>query len=125
MKAFLRKLKSRSDRFLEVNKLPLALTAAILLALAMTVTSVYMYVSSGVSQLDLSRPGYENIRKQVDINESRQDFDDEGPVDDETITQFLNLLDERSGELKNISDFSGQSLDDATLDLAPPPAPSP
>jgi hypothetical protein len=119
MKLFLRRTKGRIDRFFGRNKLPIALAASTLIALFMTVTSVYMYVSSGVSQLDLSRPGYESIREQVEYNSSRQVFDDEGPVNEDSVDEFLELLNERMDELQNISDFSGQSLDDATLDLNP------
>jgi hypothetical protein len=100
-------------------KLPIALTGAVLIAIIMTAISVSVYQQSGVSKLDLSRPGYENARKQVDTKKPIKTYNSSGPINPDTIEEFLSLLRTQNKELKNASDFGDQNLDDASLELNP------
>jgi hypothetical protein len=93
-----------------------AITAVISVALLMTAVSLSLYVTSGTSRLDLSRPGYEAVRKDVQIT-PEENFASDGPVDKAALDEFNRLLQKRRTNLNALGDFKDTSLDDATLRL--------
>lgn len=119
MKDFISRIAANFNSRLLNIKLPFALTCAVLISIVMTAVSVAVYQQSGVSQLDLSRPGFENARKQVETKKAPKTFSSSGPINTESIDEFLTLLRTQNKELKNTSDFGDQNLDDVTLDLHP------
>jgi hypothetical protein len=98
--------------FFRRTKIAMALLIAIGLALFMTVFSVTIYISSGVSTLDLSRPGYERVREQIGESGPMESFSSNGPLNPEVIDEFLELYDGNLERLENTNDFSDSNLKD-------------
>lgn len=108
-------LKKILSRF----KLPLAIIGAIIVALLLTAISISLYVKSGVASLDLSRPGYEQARKQVRTPERDRTFDAVGPIDKESLTEFRELYQAELKQISGSSRFSNENLEDTQLRLEP------
>jgi hypothetical protein len=102
----------RIINFFRRTKIAMALLVAISLALFMTVLSVTIYISSGVSTLDLSRPGYERVREQIGESGPTESFSSNGPLTPEVVDEFLELYDGNIERLENTNDFSDTNLKD-------------
>lgn len=84
----------------------------------MTFISLEIYVSSGAVKLDLSRPGYEKLRNDVQQSSSDQTFSASGDVNSETIKDFNSRVDSSVKDLKNSGKFGGSdALSDTSLGL--------
>lgn len=100
------------------HRFPFAIISVIGVAILMTAVSLSLYVTSGTSRLDLSRPGYEGVRK--DVQESPEEtFKSDGPVDKAALDEFNQLLQKRRANLNGLGDFEDTSLDDSSLRLEP------
>jgi hypothetical protein len=105
-----------------IRRLPnflLAIIGVIILTLILTITSVAIYVSSGVSSIDLSRPGYEQIRGQLIDSDTNRTFSSDGPVDAASLKEFNELYDSQLKELQALGTYSESSIDDTNLGIAP------
>ena len=100
-------------------KIIVALLITVLIAIAMTILSFYLYIRSGVSVLDLSRPGYESVREQVQPKTPTTEFDATGPVNPDVIDKFHVLYEEQKTGLNATDNFSNQNLEDANLRFTP------
>lgn len=99
-------------------RLVVALVIAISFALGLTVVSVMIYSLAGYNKLDLSRPGYERERKEVQhASESQKVYDTTGPVTNGAVDDFLLEYDNRAKELGKYGDFRDQALSDEDLQL--------
>lgn len=98
-------------------KLPIALTGAILVSLALTVVSVTWYTLDGSSKLDLSRPGYERERSEVRTSDTQKSYDTTSPVNQQAIEDFLKEYDDRAKELGSYGTFEDGALDDNDIQL--------
>jgi hypothetical protein len=79
-------------------------------------TALWLYKTSGAAQLDLSRPEYDGLREQAKV-EVNDEFDETGPIDRETLNEFLRLYEARSETINQIKAFSAEPLSDSTLGL--------
>lgn len=104
------------QRLINRHKLPFAIFCAILIALALTLISMYLYIKSGTSSLDLSRPGYTAVRDQV-IDQPAESFDETGPLDGKTVGEFKKLFDAQRKTINSLGDFDDTSLSDESLQL--------
>jgi len=111
------RIRRKVRKIIRGPKLPLALTAAIVISLMLTVTSVAWYSLDGSSKLDLSRPGYERERKEVLSNETQQTYDTASPINSAAINDFLKEYDNRAKELGSYGTFSDGALDDNNIQL--------
>ena len=103
---------------IERHRFLFAIAAVIAAALLMTAISLSLYITSGTSRLDLSRPGYEQARK--DIKPTPEDsFSSDGPVDKASLDEFQKLYDARRTNLNELGDFKDTTLDDSSLRLEP------
>lgn len=103
---------------IERHRFPFAIAAVVAIALLMTAVSLSLYITSGTSRLDLSRPGYEQVRK--DVKPSPEDsFSSDGPVDKASLNEFQKLYDARRTNLNELGDFKSTTLDDNSLKLEP------
>jgi hypothetical protein len=106
------RITTRIANFFRRTKIALALVFAIVLAIVMTVISVTIYINSGVSTLDLSRPGYENVRQQIGESGPVTTFDSTGPLTPEVVDEFLKLYSADTERLEKTNDFSDANLDE-------------
>lgn len=99
------------------HKFMLLVGLAIAVALVLTSISLWLYNSSGASQLDLSRPGYEQAREQAAQTNGLTSFPSSGALDSEALNEFRRLFDERLEEATAIDAFSGDVLSDKALGI--------
>lgn len=107
---------------LPFNRFFLFLSAAILLALTSLVISLRIYQTDGSEALDLSAPGYKEVRSQTknDTNKKQERvIEPTGAVDEkfsrEVNQQFKFYFD----QVKDTAVFGNETLSDQTLDLTP------
>jgi len=78
-----------------------------------------LYVSSGASRLDLSRPGYEKARSEVANDKDNSTFDTTGPITTEVLNDFQSRYTKQRDKLNGLSTFNSSALDDTQLQIAP------
>lgn len=89
---------------------------SIVAALFLVYAALSLYYSSGTSQLDLSRPGFDAARQEV-VRESEvfTGFSPDGPINEEVLNEFDELYREKAVEALKIDPFSAEALSDKTL----------
>lgn len=106
-------------RIKSLHKFLLALCVAVVVALTMTVISVVMYVTSGVSSIDLSRPGFEQVRKDLKESDATPTFDPTGPLNSAVVDQFIQTFNGQSTETRSFGGFNDTAIDDGSIGLTP------
>lgn len=106
------------------NKLPfygdrrflILIILSIIASVALIMTSMMLYRHSGAAQLDLSRPGYKDIRDKITTkDDSFLDFSTTGAVNSATINEFRLLYSQQAEKAKSVDAFGGDPLDPAVL----------
>jgi hypothetical protein len=92
------------------HRFGLMIILAILIAFGLVLVSMALYHSSGAAQLDLSRPGYSDIRDQVDKSDGFQDYPSIGPVSASVVTDFKLLFSEKVKKIESVDTFGGDPL---------------
>ena len=100
------------------HRLVYGVVGAIAIGLLLTVISMSLYISSGASQLDLSRPGYERARTQVDESKDQNTFETNGPIDAQTISRFQTLFTNNRTKLNGADKFDSSAIDYTQLRLS-------
>ena len=100
------------------HRLVYAVSAAIGMALLLSAVSMSLYISSGASQLDLSRPGYEKARTEIDESKSEARFEATGPMNASVIDEFQKLFTGHRDKMNALDDFDSTALDDTQLRLS-------
>lgn len=108
----------RISEVIQRHRLAYAVFGAICIGLLLTMVSMSLYISSGASQLDLSRPGYERARTQVDESKDDGRFETSGPVDAESLREFQGLYTKNRSKLNASDKFDSAIIDDTQLRLS-------
>jgi len=96
---------------------------ALVIATASTGVSLWLYRASGTARLDLSRPGYEKVREEVqDDNDNTKPFPPTGPLDDATIEDFRLRYKTVSERLDQMNNYDNAVMSDENLGFADSPA---
>ncbi len=104
--------------FRDRHRFSLMIVFAILISATLVAISIALYYNSGASQLDLSRPGYKNVRAQVKNDENGfNSFSSTGAIDQSAITEFNELFLNQAKKVKDASAFSGDPLNPDALGL--------
>ena len=91
---------------------------AILIAAVIVFISMAMYNSSGAAQLDLSRPGYKDVRAQAGKDdEAFQAYPPNGPISKDEIKKFKSAYDKQSKTIKDVDAFGGDPLSPESLGM--------
>lgn len=98
------------------QKFVVLIMGATTLALVLTGISLYLYSTSIAAQLDLSQPGYESVRAEVEDSNIRS-FDPSGVITGDTIDQFEALYEEQIAKTKS-NQFSSNALTNKALGLS-------
>jgi len=106
--------------FWDRHRLSLLLIITVLIALVMTVVSVVIYNSTGAAQLDLSRPGYRSVSDKVEKTDEIDTYSAIGPVNKDTIQEFMRLYDAQASKAKAIDAFNGDPLNPEVLEFGAP-----
>lgn len=92
------------------NAFFLMVLGVIAAALVLVSISLTLYVSNGTSQLDLSRPGYQDVGKQAYQTRELAPFSDSGPLDKDAVNHFLELYDKEQKKITSTPSFSGDPI---------------
>lgn len=99
----------------------------VLIGLTITVSmllvslSLWLYNNSGAAQLDLSRPGYQEVRDQAKKTTDFSTFSSSGPIDAESLKEFRKMYDEQYGRITSTQNFGGDVMNDSSLGIDSPP----
>lgn len=89
---------------------------SITIATILVAVSIVLYRSSGAAQLDLSRPGYKEVRSEVVIEDSNlSTFSATGLIDQTVIDNFRTLYAQQVQKAKAIDAFGSDPLDPNVL----------
>lgn len=100
------------------HRLVYAIAGAIGIGFLLTAVSMSLYITSGASQLDLSRPGYERARTQVDESKDEEKFEPSGPLNAEVIDEFQAFYTKNRAKLNSADRFDAAVIDDTQLRLS-------
>ena len=106
--------------FWDRHRLSLLLIITVLIALFMTVVSVVIYNSTGAAQLDLSRPGYRSVSDKVEKTDEIDTYSASGPVNKDTVQEFMTLYDTQASKAKAVDAFNGDPLNPEVLEFGTP-----
>lgn len=96
----------------------LLIAGSIVLSMIMVTVSMYLYNESGAAQLDLSRPGYQDVRSQAQLSERFDGIDSTGEVTDRTLERFDELYTSQQDKiLEQKNGFSADDMSDQTLEI--------
>lgn len=84
----------------------------------LTSISMTMYITSGASGLDLSRPGFDADRKKVE-NSKEITFSPSGPLNEADFKAFMKSYTEQRKKLNSMGAFDAKALSDESLGLSP------
>lgn len=116
-----RPVEIRAFRWRE-HKFLLLVGATIVTSLVLVGVALGMYARSGAAQLDLSRPGYQDVREHADRNDQLTAFPATGKITEESLEQFKKLYDPQSKRVIDYESFGGDPLSDKALGLDAPAA---
>jgi len=105
--------------FVERHRFMVLISGTIVVAIILTIVSMVMYEVSGTAQLDLSRPGYQSVSDQIDTDNQIKDYSAIGPVNTDTVNEFLKLYDEQAKKAKAVDAYSGDPLNPDVLEFSP------
>lgn len=96
----------------------LALIAGvILIALFLVSVALSLYNSSGAAQLDLSRPGYQDVRDLAKRDTTSKSFPSSGVLDKEALDLFSKLYGEQSAKVISADSFDASAISEESLQL--------
>lgn len=111
-------LTTSVTKFWGGHRLALLISMSTILALGLVSLSLYLYISSGAIQLDLSRPGYQGVSSQTDGSyKVIENYPETGKLDESSIGEFETLFNAQSNKAKLIDSFGGDPLSPASLGL--------
>ena len=99
------------------NQIVTGMILAIAITIAMTSVSMYLYVRSGASGLDLSRPGFNGMQNNVQ-KERSFNFASTGKLSQQDYDEFVRLFDEQRAAINASGNFDDQLLSDEALGFA-------
>ena len=112
----IRKFRWREHKFL------LLVGATIIISFILVGVALGMYARSGAAQLDLSRPGYKDVREHADRNDQPTAFPATGKITNDSLSDFRDLYDTQSKRVTEYESFGGDPLSDKALGLDTPVA---
>ena len=92
----------------------------IVVALFLVGIALALYNSSGTAQLDLSRPGFQSVRKQAAQSEEFDSFSNTGELDQTVANQFRTIYDKQIKKVTTVDSFGGDVMSDEALSIDAP-----
>ena len=99
------------------HKFFVLVAGVILLSTFLVSVSLSLYNSSGAAQLDLSRPGYQEVRKQATPDNTTKTFPSTGALDKKALDSFTTLYSEQSAKVTSAQGFDAAALSEESLRL--------
>lgn len=89
----------------------------IVISLFLVSVAMSLYNNSGAAQLDLSRPGYKDVRAQATNTKEGDNFSSSGDLDEKALKQFLEMYDRRANKVLGTGSFDPSVLSNESLQL--------
>jgi predicted negative regulator of RcsB-dependent stress response len=97
------------------------IAGVIIIAAFLVSIGLSLYKLSGAEQVDLSRPGYQSIRKDAQRGEDANDtFPSTGTLDDAAFATFYTHYDKRASRVVDVQSFYSKALSEESLQLVTP-----
>ena len=93
------------------------IVCVIAVACTLTGISLHIYNASGAAQVDLSRPGYQSVRKEATANTSDEQFSATGNLDAKAYSQFNAMYDRHAKRTVDAPSFGEEALSDDSLQI--------
>lgn len=93
------------------------IVCVIAVACTLTGISLHIYNASGAVQVDLSRPGYQSVRKEATANTSDEQFSATGNLDAKAYSQFNAMYDRHAKRTVDAPSFGEEALSDDSLQI--------
>ena len=93
----------------------------IMVALFLVSVAMSLYSNSGAAQLDLSRPGYKDIRAQAKRETTTAVFPSTGVLDKDAFNEFSKLYKDRASKVSSVDSFEDKALSEDSLQLMADP----
>lgn len=106
------------NAFIREHRFFAMIGAVVVVAVAMTAISLTLYVSSGASSLDLSRPGYEQARTQVKEDTVSNSFPATGPLNQTEYERYKKLFEQQVKTISELGNYESAPISDAPLRLS-------
>lgn len=110
MKRFLRAVRA----FIRQHQFATAIAVVIAITGVMTSISMYLYIQSGASGLDLSRPGFTITRDDLQ-RDGNPTFPSTGSLSQEDMETFTKLYEEQRKYIQSLGSFDDDVLSDEAL----------
>lgn len=104
------------------NRFVILIVSSIAISLLLVSIALALYAWSGAAQVDLSRPGYGDIRNKVDEVEEPTAFPNSGPIDKEVLDSYEKLYDKTAAQVTSVNAFESGVLSDVALRINEDPA---
>ena len=111
---------AKAKEFWQSRQFALFVIACIAFAILMTSASLWLYRQSGAMKLDMSRPGYEKVRKKVEKSQDDESYPSSGKIDKKAEDDFNKRLKKYQDDLGKMGTFDNSSISDETLNLKNP-----
>ena len=108
---------SAAKRFIAEHQFACFIALCVAVASVMTLISLELYRRSGAIKLDMSRPGYEKVRTEVEKSEDDQPFSSSGELNSAAIQDFQRRVKKYQNELKDLGSFDNGNINDDDLGL--------
>lgn len=99
------------------HKFLILVFGAIATAIFLVMVAMNLYSSSGTAQLDLSRPGYQSVRDQVERSASGAEFSSVGDIDESVLVEFRAMYKKEADQVIKIDGFGPEAVSDNALGL--------
>lgn len=94
------------------------IATSIVISLILVILSMWLYNMSGAAQLDLSRPGYQDVRAKAQQPGRFDGFDATGELNEESLKKFDALYKQQQEIVrKNTTGFNPFAIDDERLNI--------
>lgn len=93
------------------------IAGVILVSIFLVSVSLSLYNYSGAAQLDLSRPGYQDVRDKAKRDTTSTAFPATGVLDKAAYDQFRKLYSERTAKVLSVDSFDAKALSEESLQV--------
>ena len=107
------------QKYWNFHRFLLMIIIVVFISIGLVVVALALYSSSGAAQLDLSRPGYVDVRsKTVDNSSDFKNYPNMGTIDQAAINEFTALYDAEASKIKLADAFKGDPLNPNELGIS-------
>ena len=102
------------------QKLAILIVGSVLLSLTFVCISMWLYSATGAEQVDLSRPGFKDVRGQSfqrNEDEDSLEYSNTGPINKESLDEFEKKFDKAVKDATSVESFASDVLSDKSLGI--------